>query len=117
VPTWDVGDSVRAVERIAERGLAAGMLPLFGTPEYNHRDWEPLWDAIEAAPMPVVMHQGTGHDMVFYRGPGAAVANLMATQSMAPRAAALLACSGVLERHPRLHVVLVEVNAGWLAAT
>jgi predicted TIM-barrel fold metal-dependent hydrolase len=34
---------------------------------------------------------------------------------MAPRAAALLACGGVLERYPDLHVVLVEVNAGWMA--
>ena len=32
-------------------------------------------------------------------------------------AAALLSCGGVLERHPALHVVLVEVNAGWMAWT
>ena len=36
---------------------------------------------------------------------------------MAPRAAALLSCSGILERHPGLHIVLVEVNAGWMAWT
>ena len=63
------------------------------------------------------MHQGTGHDMIFYRGWGSATANLLATQSMAPRAAALLSCSGVLERYPDLHVVMVEVNAGWMAWT
>jgi hypothetical protein len=28
-----------------------------------------------------------------------------------------LSCSGVLDRHPDLHVVLVEVNAGWMAWT
>ena len=67
--------------------------------------------------MPVVMHQGTGHDMIFYRGWGSPTANLLTTQSMAPRAAALLSCSGVLERHPDLHVVMVEVNAGWMAWT
>ena len=67
--------------------------------------------------IPVVMHQGTGHDMIFYRGWGSATANLLTTQSMAARATALLSCSGVLERHPALHVVLVEVNAGWLAWT
>ncbi len=36
---------------------------------------------------------------------------------MAPRATGLLSCGGVLERHPELHVVLVEVNAGWMAWT
>ncbi len=52
----------------------------------------------------------------FYRGPGASVSNLLATQSMAPPGPrGLLATSGVFERHPNLHVVMVEVNAGWIA--
>ena len=53
--------------------------------------------------------------MLFYRGPGASVANLLATQSMAPRTVALLATSGVLAAHPSLHFVFVETNAGWLS--
>jgi predicted TIM-barrel fold metal-dependent hydrolase len=61
------------------------------------------------------MHQGTGHDMLFYRGRGAAVANLLATQSMAPRTAGLLATSGVLAEHPGLHFVFVETNAAWIS--
>ena len=48
-------------------------------------------------------------------GWGSATANLLATQSMAPRAASLFSCSGVLERHPGLHIVMIEVNGGWLA--
>jgi predicted TIM-barrel fold metal-dependent hydrolase len=117
VPTWDVAEAIAEVVRNAEAGFAAHLLPLVGTPEWNLPEWEPLWDAVEETECPVVMHQGTGHDMIFYRGWGSATANLLATQSMAPRATALLACSGVLERHPQLHVVLVEVNAGWLAWT
>jgi predicted TIM-barrel fold metal-dependent hydrolase len=117
VPTWTVADAVAGVETNTEAGFAAHMLPLVGTPEWNHPQWEPLWDAIEASGAPAAMHQGTGHDMIFYRGPGSPTANLLATQSMAPRAAGLLAASGVLDRHPRLRVVFVEVNAGWLAWT
>jgi len=115
VPTWDVGDAVREVERIATLGLGAAMIPLVGTPDWNHRGWEPLWDALADTGLPVVAHQGTGHDMLFYRGPGAAVTNLLATQSLAPRLAGLLTTSGVLERHPELQFVFVEVNAGWMA--
>src|SRR5262249_49472058 len=91
------------------------MLPLVAEPSWNLPHWERLWSALEETGLPVVMHQGTGHDMLFYRGWGSATANLLSTQSMAPRTAALLACGGVLERYPRLHAVLVEVNAGWMA--
>jgi predicted TIM-barrel fold metal-dependent hydrolase len=115
IPTWDVAAAVAEVQRIADLGLAAAMLPLVGTPPYNDRSWHALWRATSEIGLPVVMHQGSGHDMLFYRGPGAAVANLLSTQSMAPRTAALLATSGVLADHPELHFVFVETNAGWLS--
>ncbi len=115
VPTWNVDDAVAEVEWIAESGLGALMVPAVANPDWNHRTWAPLWSAIAASGLPAVVHQGTGHSMYFYRGPGAGVANLLATQSMAPRMAGLLATSGVLAANPRLHVVFVEYNVGWLA--
>ena len=115
VPTWDVADAVAEVRRIAELGLAAAMLPTVAPEAYNHRRWDPLWHVLEETGLPVVMHQGTGHNMIFYRGPGATVANLLSTQSLGPRTAAMLATSGVLERHPDLHFVFVEYNAGWIS--
>jgi predicted TIM-barrel fold metal-dependent hydrolase len=118
IPTWDVEMALDEVARVLGDPSVAGLLlPLVGTPEWNMPEWEPLWDVLGDTGIPVVMHQGTGHDMIFYRGWGSPTANLLATQSMAARAAALLSCGGVLERHPALHVVLVEVNAGWLAWT
>jgi predicted TIM-barrel fold metal-dependent hydrolase len=115
IPALDVASAIAAVERAAADEFAAFLLPLVGTPSWNTEQWEPLWAVLEATARPVVMHQGTGHDMIFYRGWGSATANLLATQSMAAHTTALLACGGVLERHPALHFVLVEVNAGWLA--
>lgn len=114
VPTWNIDDALEEVAFIATSGLAAFMIPAVTQKPYNHRDWEPMWRAMEETGLPIVVHQGTGHDMVFYRGPGASVTNLVATQSMAPRMATMLATSGVLERHPDLHFVFVEFNAGWL---
>jgi predicted TIM-barrel fold metal-dependent hydrolase len=116
IPTWNIDAAIQEVNRVATLGLGSLMLPLRGLPqEYNHRYWEPLWDASEATGLPIVMHQGSGHDMLFYRGPGAGVANLMATQGMASRSAALLTTSGTLERHPGLHFVFVETNGGWIS--
>ncbi len=114
VPTWRVEDAVAEVRFIAEAGLGAIMIPAVAVPDWNHRTWTPLWKAIEETGLPAVVHQGTGHSMFFYRGPGAGVANLLATQSMAPRMSGLLATSGVLAFHPELHVVFVEYNIGWL---
>ena len=115
IPTWKIDQAIAEVERIHGLGLASAMLPLVGTPDYNRREWTPLWEAIQDTGMPVVMHQGTGHDMLFYRSRGAAVANLLATQSMAPRTAGLLATSGALAEHPDLHFVFVETNAAWIS--
>lgn len=114
VPTWSVDDAITAVAEIAARGFAALMLPLVGTPDWNHKQWEPLWDAIDETGLPVTMHLASGHNLIPYRGLGSPISNAVANQSMAPRAAALFSTSGVLERHPDLHVVLVEVNGGWL---
>jgi predicted TIM-barrel fold metal-dependent hydrolase len=117
VPTWRLDDALTEVERIASAGLGAYMLPAVAEPEWNDARWEPLWAAIAETALPVVVHQGTGHSMFFYRGRGAGVSNLIATQSMGPRVAALLATSGVLAAHPDLHVVFVEYNTGWVAWT
>lgn len=115
IPTRRLEDSLAEVERCAAMGMGALMLPIVGTPELNHKQWDPLWAAINETGLPVVMHQGSGHDMLFYRGRGATVSNLLATQSMAPRTAGLLAMSGVLENHPDLHFVFVETNAAWIS--
>jgi predicted TIM-barrel fold metal-dependent hydrolase len=117
VPTWRLDDALTEVRWIADAGLAALMLPAVASPEWNHASWAPLWSAIAETGLPIVIHQGTGHSMYFYRGPGAGVSNLLATQSMGPRAAALFATSGVLAAHPDLHIVFVEFNAGWLGWT
>lgn len=115
IPTWDVESAIAEVHYAAARGFGVLMLPLVGAPEWNHRDWEPLWSAIASAGLPIALHQGSGHDMLFYKGWGAGTTNLIATQTMAPRAVSLFVMSGILERHPALSLVFVEVNGGWLA--
>jgi predicted TIM-barrel fold metal-dependent hydrolase len=117
VPKWSVEDAVAEVRYIADKGLGAVMIPVTAAPTWNHKSWEPVWSTIEETGLPVVIHSGTGHDPIWYRGPGASVANLLATQSLGPRAAALFATSGILERHPNLHFVMVEYTGGWLAWT
>jgi predicted TIM-barrel fold metal-dependent hydrolase len=117
IPTWRLDDALAEVAHVAELGLGALMLPSVAQPDWNHRQWTGFWATVAETGLPVVMHQGTGHDMIWYRGPGATIANLIATQTIAPRTATMLATSGILERHPDLHVIFVEYNIGWLAWT
>src|SRR4051794_4264776 len=78
IPTWNIDDAIAEVHFVAESGLRAVMLPTVPSnvltkqdavswPNWNHRNWEPLWSAIEETGLPIVMHQGTGHDMIWYR--------------------------------------------------
>jgi len=117
IPTWRLEDALAEVAHVVELGLGALMLPTVAEPDWNHRQWLPFWEVVADTGLPVVMHQGTGHSMIWYRGPGATIANLIATQTIAPRTATMLATSGLLARHPDLHVVFVEYNIGWLGWT
>ncbi len=48
VPSWRPEDAVAEVERIAETGLGSIMVPAVAAPDWNHRDWAPMWSAIAA---------------------------------------------------------------------
>ena len=70
IPTWDLAVSaIDEVHRMSVHESVGGLLvPLVGTPEWNSQEWEPLWRRFQETGKPVVMHQGTGHDMIFYQG-------------------------------------------------
>lgn len=115
IPMRDLKNSLSELEYARKKGLRAAMLPMAGTPSYNHPEYEPLWAACAALNMPIAMHQGTGHDMIHYRGPNSGAVNYATTQTFAARTLGLLAMSGVMERYPGLHFVAVECGAGWMA--
>ena len=84
---------------------------------YNDPAYEPLWEAAEGLDLPLGFHAGTGRGQTPARGPGAAVVNYVVTVSGPMETVAYLCAAGVLERHPRLRVGMVECGAGWLAWT
>jgi len=117
IPMGDIEVGVQEVERVAALGLKSVMLPITppaGKP-YNLEMYDPLWAAAQAHGLPVSFHVGTGSNPVTERGAGGAVINYVEVGLGAPRALSYFAASGVLERFPELHVVMVECGAGWLA--
>jgi predicted TIM-barrel fold metal-dependent hydrolase len=118
IPVQEVDDAVREIGRVAKIGLRSIMLPMSsppGAPGYNTGHYDPVWAAAQAHGVPVSFHVGTGANPVTERGPGGAVINYVEVGLGAQRTLAYLAASGVLERFPELHVVMVECGAGWLS--
>jgi predicted TIM-barrel fold metal-dependent hydrolase len=117
LPMWDVAEAIDEMRFGLERGVRVANIPIVpGTEKpYNSAMWEPLWEAAAEEGVNFVMHQGTGHDMVRYRGRGSGPVNLSRTNTLVARTLGLLACSGVLERFPDLHFVGVECEGGWFA--
>jgi len=116
VPTIFNPDASRDyLQKIKGLGLKAIEIP--SAPKnvpYNSSKMEPLWSAIEESGIPVMFHIGA---YLEYRGKGSTGANL--TKNLGPYRPlwALLAFSGILERHPGLKVVFCEGGFGWVPWT
>ena len=116
-------EAIAEIERCAElgfKGLSLPCKPVFGPPDvddlnYNLREFEPLWDCIEAAGLPVTFHVSTGRDPRTSRSQGGAVINY-AVHSLAPTMEPLvnICASGVAERHPTLQFGAIEAGIGWV---
>jgi predicted TIM-barrel fold metal-dependent hydrolase len=117
IPVQEIEPAVAEIERVAGLGLRSVMLPMQAPANvpYNTDRYDPIWAAAQAQTMPVSFHVGTGMNPVYERGPGGAVINYVEVGLGAQRTLAYLASSGVLERFPDLHVVMVECGAGWLS--
>jgi predicted TIM-barrel fold metal-dependent hydrolase len=122
----DVEGAVAEVDRAASLGLAGVLVPvsLPRGDSYADPELEPLWRAATANRMPVSLHIGT--DRADWRRTGAPIVAGTKSGSGGPvlsgftvadhyvrRTLADLIFSGVLERHPDLHVGSIEHEAGW----
>jgi predicted TIM-barrel fold metal-dependent hydrolase len=117
IPVHEVAAAVDEIERVAGLGLRSVMLPMHPPPDrpYNLDVYEPIWAAAQDHRFPVSFHVGTGASPWTEKGAGGAVINYVEVGLSAQRNLTYLAASGVLERFPELHVVMVECGAGWLA--
>ena len=118
IPLHDVGAGVRELERSARLGLRGGMIWLAAPDDRPYLDpaYEPLWAAAEAARLPLSLHLGTA------AAPLAGTAGLMPIQYMLThlgiqKSLAQMIFGGVFERHPRLRIVSVENDIGWIPHT
>jgi predicted TIM-barrel fold metal-dependent hydrolase len=110
-----------AVEE-AGRAAARGCVSFYLRPNPNrgrnlyHPDYEPLWSAIEELGRPISIHDSGSPHLPSYgdRMETHTSGHITAHPFEAMVAMMSLIWFGVAERHPRLRVVHVEADAGWL---
>ena len=123
VPIDDVQWGIREAERIAKLGLRGvtihAALP-DGLPPYRNSIYDPFWDAIESLNLPVTLHIITGRvrDPFTYHSPEereeAPASFIEIFQEVMPVLARDFIFGGILERHPRLKIVLSEYESSWI---
>lgn len=140
IPPWDIelakAESIRCAKK-GHKGLVHGMAPdIFGYPGSWEHYWNPFWATAQDLDVPVVFHQisATMDRAIFQKGAGVLggvgqmhgshrgakipgsmrAANIVAHVSSLINPLAELLMGGVLERFPKMKVVLAEGGVSWL---
>ena len=117
--TSDIPAAIAEIERVLKLGADIIALPTDAgrdKPQYNHKDYDPLWAVIEEAGIPIAMHVATGDDPRRVRGPGGAIMNRAYSHEMMVHPIVAFCSSGVLDRFPNLRCACVEGGVGWIPA-
>jgi predicted TIM-barrel fold metal-dependent hydrolase len=143
IPTTDIGDAVKEVERCVRLGVRGLFLPEHPQPLPYHADeYEPLWACAEANGLPIFFHLAAGgaNTKTGNSITGDAVKGILTAMAMGKnkeltnatlaartmgggnssgavpmRIISELIASGACDRHPNLMWNVIEYNAGWLA--
>ncbi len=121
LPLHDIDAAVREVTRIAKDGGRAVQLPLYpteiGLEPYWDTRYDPLWSVIGEVGLPISQHVGTHSYLsnLMHQDPTSAKGLF---QSLPPifmsEVLGSWVVTGILERFPKLRIVLVEAGLGWI---
>jgi predicted TIM-barrel fold metal-dependent hydrolase len=120
ISVYDIGHAVEELERCAKAGLRGAMVWQVPPKEFPFMSdhYEPFWAAAQDLEIPVSLHILTGHD--YTKTPtaqkGIEVYRTRVNEKIwgAMNSLFEIIFAGVLERHPRLKVVMVENDIGWI---
>jgi predicted TIM-barrel fold metal-dependent hydrolase len=119
LPMWDVEEAVAELRWAHDAGLRGVNFPAMRDgelPEYNRREWEPLWSACEELGMPLVTHVGGGTNARYSGLESVALMQLESAGFLSQRAVWWMIFAGVFERHPGLKLIITETPGDWFTA-
>jgi predicted TIM-barrel fold metal-dependent hydrolase len=123
LPTTTAKDAVAELKRcvdLGHKGVLFRAYDLDNLLDLNE-EWDALWSAVAEAEIPVSFHIGGGGSIQLGETPDYSSRNrwkMPATVATLPlqldEPLSVMIFSGVLERHPKLRLVLAESGVGWL---
>ena len=121
VPLIDIDYSVKQVHALAAEGARAVHIPTFpsevGLAEYHDERYDPVWSAISETGMSISQHLGLVKSLFELLRRDPTPQKGIFTSQPAMRLAETIGfwiLPGVLERFPKLKIVLVEPSLGWV---
>jgi len=118
ISVYDVGNAVKELERCRRAGLKGALIWQAPHPDlpFHSAHYDKFWAAAEDLDAPVSMHILTGHSYHGKERKGIEHYRGSVNLKLADVANALFdfIFYGVLERHPKLKLVTVENESGWL---
>lgn len=116
----DLDACVSEIEWAKQNGMKGVIIPTVpgdGLPPYMDRCYDPMWAACQDHELPVHVHGGGGTPS--YGDYGVVSMLMYATEAtfFSARNLWILLWSGVLDRFPRLQLVLTETRADWVPDT
>ena len=122
LPVPDADAALAEMERAARLGVRGFMLPAHVPPDrpYCHPDYDRFWAAAQDMGLPLTLHifVGTSWDAgmpAHWGSPAGTIKGYTLAFTTAVNSMIDLICGGVVERFPRLKLVISEFEAGWLA--
>jgi predicted TIM-barrel fold metal-dependent hydrolase len=121
IPSHDIDAAVAEVKRVAARGVLRG-LDIANRPNMTalwDPWWNPLWEVAAEVRLPVHLHTIGGNIPNFAKlepkvGRAAFATVISSFQMYMGQPLMAIIFSGVLERHPRLKLVIGESGIGWI---
>lgn len=111
-----VDSAIEDFRRAKEMGMVGMMMP--GRPiheDYDHRDYDALWECATDLGLPICFHILTSRDgSINMPHRGHAMNNFLGIIRAVQDVVGLLVLGGVFERHPKLNLVCAEGDAGWM---
>jgi predicted TIM-barrel fold metal-dependent hydrolase len=125
IPLWDIPRAIEEAKRVKALGLKGVLMPAipgyvgcWSSPAdapYTSPVYAPLWDALEALGLVMVVHADAAAATPGLENYDNAGVNMIINKTLPSEMIASLICGHVFRDHPALKLVCVETGIGWMA--